>query len=58
MYEICKSSIATKINKKTITNIYISTMKTKLNLFLKYNELTAEEHFELINLLNSEIIKG
>ena len=57
MYEICKSTITNKINKKTRTNEYIVSMKTKLALFLKCNEINSEQHQELVGLLNSAIIK-
>ena len=57
MYEICKNSITTKINKKTITNEYIVSIKTKLALFLKCNEVNSEQHQELVGLLNSAISK-
>jgi hypothetical protein len=57
MYEICKSAITSKINKRTITNEYIVDMKIKLALFLKCDEITSEQHLELVGLLNSSIIK-
>jgi hypothetical protein len=57
MYDICKSAITSKINKNIITNEYIADMKIKLALFLKCDEITSEQHQELVRLLNSVITK-
>lgn len=51
-YEMLSRSIEAKKQRGTLTEAYIASTKTKMDVFLMADRITTEEYDELISLLN------
>lgn len=51
-YEMLTKSIEAKKQRGTLTEAYIASTKTKMDVFLMADRITTEEYDELISLLN------